>query len=130
MKKVVITGVRQAALLDVPTPAPLENWALVKVQVTPMCTEYKTWLAGGPAEYLGHEAVGEVVAVAQPCRVRVGDRVVVQPAYGCGVCAFCVAGEQIHCQSTVDVAAFTGSGFRSAAARELGICTPVRRRSG
>jgi threonine dehydrogenase-like Zn-dependent dehydrogenase len=109
MKKVVITGVRQAQLVEVPDPQPRGNWALVKVWVTPMCTEYKTFVAGQPAEFLGHEAVGEVVVVAQPCRVAVGDRVVVQPIYACGQCALCVAGDYIHCQDGPDFEAFTGS---------------------
>jgi len=109
MKKVIITGERQAELVEVPTPRPKENWALVKVHVAPMCTEYKAWLAGGRHEALGHEAAGEVVEVAQPGRVRVGDRVVVQPLYACGACTYCVSGDYIHCQNVIDFAAFTGS---------------------
>jgi len=109
MKKVVILGERRGGLVDAPDPKPKENWALVKVHAAPMCTEYKGFLAGRQAEFLGHEAAGEVVAVAQPGRVRPGERVVVMPQYPCGQCALCVAGEYIHCEHTVDVAAFTGS---------------------
>lgn len=110
MKKAVILGERRAALVDVPTPEPKENWVLVKVHAAPMCTEYKRFLSGGRVEYLGHEAAGEVVAVAQPCRVRVGDRVVVMPQYPCGKCALCIAGDYIHCEQNYDFAAFVGSG--------------------
>jgi L-iditol 2-dehydrogenase len=109
VKKVVITSERQVGLVEVPDPQPRENWALVKVHVTPMCTEYKMYKSGQPAEFLGHEAVGEVVAVAQPGRVRVGDRVVVMPQYSCGKCELCVAGDYIHCEHTLDFTAFTGS---------------------
>jgi threonine dehydrogenase-like Zn-dependent dehydrogenase len=108
MLKAVITGKREAGLVEVPRPAPVENWALVKVHVTPMCTEYKAFVAGRRSEYLGHEAVGEVVEVAQPARVQVGDRVVVMPQYPCGVCDLCIRGDYIHCEHTVDFAAFTG----------------------
>jgi threonine dehydrogenase-like Zn-dependent dehydrogenase len=73
-----------------------------------MCTEYKMYASGRPSEFLGHEAVGEVVAVAQPGRVEVGDRVVVMPLYPCGKCALCVAGDYIHCENTYDYDAFTG----------------------
>ncbi len=103
MKRVVITGERQAELVDAPDPKPKEDWALVKVHVTPMCTEYKGWVAGRKAKYLGHEAAGEVVEVAQPCRVEVGDRVVVQPQYPCGQCPLCIAGDYIHCETRIDM---------------------------
>ena len=109
MLKAIVAGERQAAVIDVPEPHPKENWAVVKVHVAPMCTEYKAFVAGSRSEYLGHEAAGEVVAVAQAGRVQVGDRVVVMPQYPCGRCWLCLAGDYIHCQHTVDVAAFTGS---------------------
>jgi threonine dehydrogenase-like Zn-dependent dehydrogenase len=74
-----------------------------------MCTEYKAFVTGQSGQYLGHEAAGEVVEVAQPGRVKVGDRVVVMPLYPCGTCPLCVSGEYIHCETAVDFAAFTGS---------------------
>ena len=79
MKAVAITGIRQAELIDLPEPQAKDNWVVVKVHTAPMCTEYKAWLAGAPTQTLGHEAVGEVVEVAQPGKLRVGDRVVVMP---------------------------------------------------
>jgi L-iditol 2-dehydrogenase len=98
MKKAVILGARQAGLVDVPEPQPIENWVVVKVHAAPMCAEYKQFVAGTPTDNLGHEAAGEVVAVAQPGRVKVGDRVVAMPLYGCGECALCRSGNYIHCE--------------------------------
>lgn len=109
MKKATITGERQAQVVEVPDPQPKAEWVVVKVQVAPMCTEYKAFVAGRPGEYLGHEAAGEVVAVAQPGKVKVGDRVVVMPLSACGKCELCLAGEYIHCEQTVDFAAFHGT---------------------
>jgi len=109
MQKVIIAGERRAEVAEAPDPVPVEDWALVRVEVAPMCTEYKAWLAGGRHESIGHEAVGEVVAVAQPCRVRVGARVVVQPQYPCGTCRLCRAGDYIRCLRPYSFAAFTGS---------------------
>lgn len=109
MKKVIITGPQQCAVVDVPDPTPLANWAVVKIHVAPMCTEYKAYVAGNPVDQLGHEAAGEVVAVAQPGRVRVGDRVVVMPTTACGQCALCLAGDYIHCEQSLNFAAIHGT---------------------
>lgn len=109
MKKAVILGERRAGLVEVPTPQPKEDWALVKVTVAPMCTEYKLFVAGRQAQFLGHEAVGEVVEIAQPGKVRVGDHVVVMPQYPCGECELCLSGDYIHCEHVLDFEAFTGS---------------------
>ena len=107
MKKAIITGVRKAEIVECPTPKAVDNWALVKIHATPMCTEYKAFVEGAKSEYLGHEASGEVVEVAQPGRVKVGDRVVVMPTYGCGTCEYCVSGNYIHCRNLIDPAGYT-----------------------
>lgn len=109
MKKVVILGKHKVGLVEVPDPEPKEDWVLVKVQAAPMCTEYKTFISGQSSDFLGHEAVGEVAAVAQPGPVKVGDRVVVMPQYPCGKCPLCIAGEFIHCENNYDFAKFVGS---------------------
>lgn len=98
MKRAVITGERQATLVDAAMPEPRHNWVVVKIHAAPMCAEYKQFLKGDPVAYLGHEAAGEVVAVDRPGLVQVGDRVVAMPATGCGVCALCRAGDYIHCE--------------------------------
>lgn len=111
MKKVVILGERRAGLVEVPDPRPKEDWALVKVHAAPMCTEYKSFLSGERHKlqgilFLGHEAAGEVVEVAQPGRVKVGDRVVPQVLWGCGKCRYCVSGDYIYCEHMPDLGYF------------------------
>jgi L-iditol 2-dehydrogenase len=106
MKRAAITGIKQAQLLDSPIPEPKEDWVLVKVHAVPLCTEYKAWLSG--KEYSGHEAAGEVVQVARPGKVKVGDRVVVMPGAPCGKCALCLSGEYIHCEHMHNPVEFSG----------------------
>ena len=109
MKVVAITGKRQAELVERPDPKIKENFALVKIHVAPMCTEYKAFDAGSQTEWIGHEAAGEVVEIAQPGRVKVGDRVVVMPQYPCGKCDLCLRGDYIHCEHNVNPLQICGS---------------------
>jgi L-iditol 2-dehydrogenase len=108
MKAVSITGPRRAELIEVPDPVAKANYALVKVHVTPMCTEFKLYRDGVKTAQLGHEAAGEVVAIAQPGKVAVGDRVVVMPQYACGKCRLCLQGDYIHCRQQIDWRRDTG----------------------
>ena len=55
MKRAVITGVKQATLVETPIPEPREDWVLVKVYAVPLCTEYKGWLSG--ESYSGHSSL-------------------------------------------------------------------------
>lgn len=49
---------------------------------------------------VGHEAVGEVVEVGKAVhRVKVGDRVMMPAAVGCGACRSCLSGNVIHCEN-------------------------------
>ena len=109
MKKVIIKGKRQADLIEVPIPQPRDHWALVKVHATALCTEYKSFLIGKALSQGGHEGVGEVVELAQPSQVQVGDRVVILPQYSCGVCPHCSTGNDIFCENNLDFSAIFGT---------------------
>jgi L-iditol 2-dehydrogenase len=111
MKQVFITGKKKCEIREVPAPQAKDDWALVKNYVAPMCTEYKQHASGQINHPIGHEAAGEVVEVAQPGKVKVGDRVVVMPQYPCGKCDLCIAGKYIYCENIVDLKTFTGSEF-------------------
>lgn len=109
MKVAAMLGDGKGGLVEKPHPTPKENFVLVKVHAVPMCTEYKGFKAGHTGDGFGHEAAGEVVEVAQPGRVKVGDRVAVQPGHSCGKCPMCLIGEFIHCQKGRNVREITGS---------------------
>jgi L-iditol 2-dehydrogenase len=109
MKQIAITGKKKCKILRKPMPKANGEYVVVKIRSAPLCTEYTDYRDGCTREEfksgaetpdcLGHEAAGEVVAVAQPGRVKVGDRVVVMPGFWCGKCRFCLSGEYIHCQN-------------------------------
>jgi threonine dehydrogenase-like Zn-dependent dehydrogenase len=81
----------------------------VEILVAPMCTEWQSWRAGKLSGELGHEAVGVVVDAAQSTRLKLGDRVIAMPHWGCGACPACRSGDHIHCTDQRDLLAETGS---------------------
>ncbi len=99
MKTVSITGLERAELSDIEEPRARGRFAKVKIDVAPMCTEYKAYRDGATTNSLGHEAAGTVVEIGREGPVRVGDRVVVMPLYPCGNCRFCLSGDYIYCRN-------------------------------
>lgn len=109
MRTVEITGPRECRVVERPNPAIRDNYVRIRIHTAPMCTEFQAYRDGQETDCLGHEAAGEVVEVAQPGRVSVGDRVVVMPQNGCGVCSLCLSGEHIYCASPRDPHAVCGT---------------------
>lgn len=97
MKAAAITAPKHASVEQIRQPEIADDFALIKIEVAPLCTEYKSFQAGKQVVAPGHEAAGEVVEIGRSGNVRRGDRVVVMPGIGCGVCACCRGGEHIFC---------------------------------
>lgn len=109
MKNVAITGARRCELREVPDPRPTDNYALLKVRLTPLCTEFHQYADGHDWwRDLGHEAMGEVLEAAPGGRVSAGTRVVIMPQNGCGTCLSCASGDHCRCVTPRDPAAITG----------------------
>ena len=102
MKTVLIRSHSRVEIIEEEMPKAKEIFVVVKVHTSPMCTEFYHYRDGTESLCLGHEAAGEVVEVARPGRVKVGDRVVVMPQYPCGICKLCLNGDYIHCENMVD----------------------------
>lgn len=106
MRAVTWTGVNKLAVEDVPDPGILNAQdAILKVTATATCGS-DLHLIGGyvPAmragDILGHEFLGEVVAVGSEVRERrVGDRVVVCSVVACGRCWYCEQGQPSLCDN-------------------------------
>ena len=63
---------------------------------------------------LGHEFTGEVVEIgAEAANFKIGDRVVVQPAFSCGACEECWSGRHHDCVNRIGMGLQASGGFAS-----------------
>ena len=109
MKAVVLTGIRQMQLRDVPEPrVEKETDVLLKVEMVGICGSdlhyYETGRIGRQVvEYpfiIGHECSATVEAIGSSVtRVKVGDEVVVDPAVPCHECEQCRMGRENTCEN-------------------------------
>jgi D-arabinose 1-dehydrogenase-like Zn-dependent alcohol dehydrogenase len=92
---------------EVPTPEPGPNQVLIKIRASGMCyTDVHQTHGELPGDFprtLGHEPVGEIVAVGPGVSARkVGDRVGVPWVQtSCGRCEWCLRGKPMFCASAV-----------------------------
>jgi 2-desacetyl-2-hydroxyethyl bacteriochlorophyllide A dehydrogenase len=103
MKALVLVGVEQMEMRELPVPTPQSGEVLLSVSTAGICgSDIHGFLGHSPRRrpplVLGHEAVG-VVAEAHPSvdGVRAGRRVYVNPLISCGTCTACLAGRQNTC---------------------------------
>lgn len=87
--------------VEVPLPEPGDGEVLVAVRCCTLCGSDLHTLSGrrsaGAAMVLGHEVVGDVVAVGNGARASLGQRVVWALAVPCGSCRACERGEPEYC---------------------------------
>jgi L-iditol 2-dehydrogenase len=113
-----LTAVGQVAVQDEPAPQPGPGETLVRVDAVGLCGSDLHWYAdGGIGDavlarplVLGHEVSATVVAGP-----RAGERVAVDPAVACGVCASCLGGHRNLCPDV----RFAGHGATDGGLREL-----------
>lgn len=115
MRAVVYSAYRATpALTQVPEPPTPDDGVLVAVRATGVCrSDWHAWQGHDPValpHIPGHELAGEVAAVGPGVsRWRVGDRVTVPFACGCGKCEYCLAGDTQVCPRQTQPG-FTGPG--------------------
>jgi D-arabinose 1-dehydrogenase-like Zn-dependent alcohol dehydrogenase len=116
-------------LNEQPTPEPKGSEVLLKVLAAGVCHSdlhlADGWfdLGGGKRMSLqdrgmklpvtlGHENVGEVVAVGPDAKgVKVGDRVLADPWIGCGTCPACQRNEDNLCTAMRSLGVFSNGGY-------------------
>ena len=115
--------------IEQPTPKPTGTEVLLKVLAAGVChsdlhlSDGYFDLGGGKKlsivergmklpVTLGHENVGEVVAIGPDARgVKVGDRRLVDPWQGCGECGVCRRGDEQLCLKPASIGVFRNGGY-------------------
>lgn len=97
-------------------PAPGPGEVLIRVGAAGICgTDYRIWTGERPVSYPltpGHEFVGEVAGLGSGVRrVAVGDRVALEPNWGCGTCDLCREGNDNLCLRRTAVGIDRAGGF-------------------
>ena len=108
MKAAVVPAVNSNwEIQEVPTPEPGMNQVLIEIHASGLCyTDVHITKGAIPTQFprtLGHEPVGEIVAVGQGVTTRqVGDRVGVPWVQSsCGRCEWCLRGKRMFCAQQI-----------------------------
>jgi 2-desacetyl-2-hydroxyethyl bacteriochlorophyllide A dehydrogenase len=134
MRAVVIEGVGQITVTDVPEPVPGPREVLVEVAACGICGTDLHILEGEFAPALpivpGHEFSGTVVALGGAAReanpaLRVGTRVAVDPSLYCHECHYCRLGHNNLCERWNAIGVSVPGGAAQFAAAPAANCVPL-----
>lgn len=105
MKALTYHGARDVRFETMDDPVPQSDRdAVVQVSACSICgSDLHIYHGHGFSEdvgfCVGHEAVGEVVEVGRAVsRIKVGDKVMLPAAVGCGACRSCLSGNVANCE--------------------------------
>jgi len=108
MKSMMLTGIREMEMKEVPTPMLVKDSdVLIKLKVVAVCGSDVHYYVSGKigsqvVQYpfpVGHECAGVVEKVGQAVtRVKPGDRIAIEPAMSCGECDQCKSGRPHTCR--------------------------------
>jgi alcohol dehydrogenase len=109
-RAVVVTSPGHLEMQEFPLPPVGPEDGILKLELAGVCGSdpgiFKGKTARAPRPYpiiLGHEIVGRVHQMGEEAQarhgVKVGDRVIVEYAFGCGKCRPCLAGRYTLCQN-------------------------------
>jgi len=127
MKALVIARPHEMEIKEVDDPRPGPDEVLIKVRASGICGTDVHILEGGfPGAYPlipGHEFCGEVIEVGAECtRIKVGDRVAVEPNVPCNNCPECLRGEHHYCRNMIVPGVNRPGGFAEyAVVKEWGV---------
>jgi len=126
MLAVHFLGQGQISLDEVSIPEPRGREVVVRVKSAAICgTDRENLEGSGQATIPGHENAGEVVAVDQPARVEVGDRVAINCHVTCGSCIHCLKGDLYFCDELQVIGFDRDGGFAEFLLVPETCCTPI-----
>ncbi|NOZ60148.1 MAG: zinc-dependent alcohol dehydrogenase family protein [Calditrichaeota bacterium] len=119
MKAAVFYGPGDVRIEDKPVRKIGSDEVLIKVRACGVCgTDVHIFegAAGSakvsPPVVLGHEFSGEIVEIGDAvCRLRVGDRVTIDPNISCGNCYYCQRGQVHLCENLRAIGVTQDGGF-------------------
>lgn len=108
-KAMVLSAPGKLGMEEFPLPETGADDGILKVELAGVCGSdpgiYKGKTRGAPRPYpiiLGHEIVGRIMEIGSNAKkrhnVKEGDRVIIEYAFGCGECPFCLSGNYIQCE--------------------------------
>lgn len=108
MKAMMLTGIRQMEMKDIPEPMIVRDKDVkIKMKTIGVCGSDVHYYVSGKigsqvVQYpfpVGHEGSGEVVEVGPAVtKVKPGDRIAIEPAMPCWECDQCIAGRHHTCR--------------------------------
>lgn len=103
MKAAVLRGPYDLRIEDAPIPSVKPGYVLVNVKETAVCgTDVGIYNGKIPTKYpriQGHESAGIIAEVGEGVAgLRVGDRVIINPAISCCKCHYCFSGQTNLCE--------------------------------
>jgi 2-desacetyl-2-hydroxyethyl bacteriochlorophyllide A dehydrogenase len=130
VKAAVLYSPRDLRVILAPPQEPPAGQARIRVALAGLCgTDYRIWTGDRPVTYprvMGHEFVGVVDAIGSGVsRVRVGDRVAVEPNYSCNRCPLCLEGNKNLCLSRTAVGIDVDGCFAEMVQVPVACCWPV-----
>lgn len=116
MKAAILYDIGKIRIKSIDSPIIEDNEVLVRVYNCGICgTDFHIYKGEREAELpliQGHEISGEVISVgSQATKLKVGDRVVVQPNISCGRCYLCKAGKFNLCKQRKILGINASGGF-------------------
>lgn len=132
MKALVYLGPGRMEIQDVPNPSPGPGEVVIAARASAICgSDLHGFREASPRRVppliMGHETVGEIVAVGTVVpESRLGERVVLKPIVSCGTCTHCREGAINHCPTGRLVGRDLPGGFAERVAVPTGAAVTLR----
>ena len=130
MRAAVLREPRELRVESLEAPVAGPGEVLLRVAIAGICgTDYRIWTGERGVRYPlipGHEFIGDVVAVGPGVtRVAPGNRVAVEPNWGCGTCDLCREGSGNLCLARTAVGIDRDGGFAELVVLPERACWPA-----